>query len=186
MRVTSAARFSRLPLKTKISLLQNFVGGLLRRPGFYLVTADSPVGQKLLERGIRNILVSEGAKPEKMVRLLGRVLGMKEPKRSGAALPEPSILFNIPASLAGEGALLFTRGQVEQTTSAESQYTKITLAEVRAGLTDFGEEMVRFMELNNIESVEILTELTVPRYQKMGFSGAVYGSRLGMRGNVSS
>lgn len=162
----------------------NFAQELASKPGRFSVTPGSLIGKQLLAKGIRSILVGEGAKVETVVAQLARVLGIKS--LANPLSSEPSILFNVPEYLAGKNALLFTRGEVEQAATAESKYTKISLEEIRAGLTDFGEEMVRFMELNGIESLEILTELTVPRYQKLGFSGAVYGDRLGMRGDVGS
>lgn len=91
----------------------------------------------------------------------------------------------MPESLADKGAYLFTGGQVAQTATPATDYTKITLADVRAGFTDFGEEMIRFMELNGVTELEILTNLAVPRYQKLGYGGAVTGGTLGMKGDVS-
>ncbi|MBI5079009.1 4Fe-4S dicluster domain-containing protein [Candidatus Saganbacteria bacterium] len=182
--------FSKLPALKKAALIKNFAGKLVETPGLHQVNRylrdcflkeHAAVSAHLLKKGVKNILVSVGAKDFNAEIQL--TVFLRGEKYTFANKP---LWFNVPASLMGNGGvLLFNQGIVEQETTADSKYAKITLQEVKAGLTDFGEEMVNFMELNRIELLEILTDLTIPRYQKLGFAGAVYGDKLGMKGDVS-
>ena len=176
---------SRQKLGVNKSQLRDYARNLIK-PGFGSreIKAGSPVNDLLLSKGISHVMVSEHAKLDVAVVQLERVLGVKhfmEPQ-----LSEPSILFNVPKFMIRPGARLFSSGQVNATAGPKSGFTKITLSDVRAGKTDFGEAMLSFMELNGINSIGILTDLTTPRYKRMGFGGAVYGDRLGMKAPVDS
>jgi Pyruvate/2-oxoacid:ferredoxin oxidoreductase delta subunit len=183
---TTAVRnnFFRLNAANKTAQINQFAGTLFTQRGKYTIRSEASLTEAaLLARGIKNVLVSERADQTAMAAQISRVLGLK----TQTPVPqEPSLLFNVPESLAGKDALLFTSGTIEQTETPQTTHTKISLADVKAGFTDFGEEMINFMELNGIESMEILTDLTVPRYQRLGFGGAVYENNLGLQGDVGT
>jgi Pyruvate/2-oxoacid:ferredoxin oxidoreductase delta subunit len=164
--------------------IRAFAKNLITKPGLHEIKPDSEIGKQLLAKGVHTILVSEHAKQEVMIEQLQRALGTKE--FSSPFLAEPSILFNVPEFLTKKGAMLFSRGQVEQKSSPGSKYDTLSFEAIKTGFTDFGEDMVRFMELNGIKSITVLTELSTPAYQKMEQAGQVSGKKLGMKVPVDS
>ena len=181
----SGKSFARLPPAAKLASVADFAGTLASHSGRFIISGKTPIESALLARGVKNILVGRGSSAEQIAVRLNKVLGL--PIDTAVVLPEHAVLlFNVPEGLAGECAVLLTTGQVIQTATAESQYARVTLEDVKAGRTDFGEDMLRFMELNEVEFIDVLTQLTAPRYSRMGFAGSVSGQILGMRGDVGS
>ena len=159
-----------------LALLRAFVQHLTTAPGFHPLAAFKAAAPEVVAalsaKRIENVMVSTNANIETMVEQLERVLGSRE--FTAPFLAEPALLFNLPKNFSEKGALLFTRGEVQAEARPETQYLEIEIEDVRQGLTDFGEEMLRFMELNGITSVKVYDQLFLPRYAtSLGFSGAV-------------
>lgn len=180
-----AVQFSRLGSAAKQASVAEFARTLSTHQGRFVLTGKTAIELALMARGINNILVGHGSSPEQLSVRLNQTLGITI--ETSVVLPDHAVLlYNVPEIFAREGALLLTTGSVEQAATPESQYTRLTLAEVEAGRTDFGDDVVDFMKLNKIEFIDVLTQLTQPRYSQLGFAGSVLGRRLGMGGNVGA
>lgn len=170
---------------SRLQLVKDFAHNILlpRLGSLYVVDRQELIGAKLLDRNIKNILVSATPNIDTMESQLAQVLNINTKIKTASAIAEPAILFNVPEFL--QKGILFTDGKMAQESTDASAHTTITLEDVKKGFTDFGEEMLSFMQLNQIDSIQMLTNLTIPAYQKIGYGGTVSGDKLGMKGDVS-
>lgn len=96
VRIKAVAPFAGLRNSVKLARINKFAQALIQHAGKHALPLqpDSPslVETALLARGIKRVLVSEGAKPEVAATQLAKLLKVKNPQATSSC--EPAILFN--------------------------------------------------------------------------------------------